>query len=686
MTYLLRIWPGRLRTYECPDEVRHRRIMELISGYPLIREGKRPLDEPLNQDAQLSFTLSGFFDKILPIINGTSDWHSLAKLVLHRDLNFEQTNDGAKRPNNYHVLHQSIMQWVREGSTYGENSNQYSRTTLHNDEIRFLTEAHSQQAGMKKYWPRIGHKGLQWVDSGDVPKFYVNIANAKEHRNFLTHTVKFGKIQTWLSHWGQPEEGMNSEQRWISESNAQKMAIGASTFLDATGSVLRTRILKEKRPGSIIIDGGGRISYLSTNSVDEEKSFLRKVLQQSLTREHLNFHPYYDAIESSAEMYLKLLPPHLTQLGISAKEYELMRNKAGKPRTKFYDFFTNSKYTAFFLPRTYYTEMKLDDENIHDLPSLIGEEDMPKQCEMCCLCQKTPNPNKAQYSPKRVMEKNDEYVCFFHFLLFELGSLFQLRQKGNPVFNDGKNLLKPGPTSVRHLVKFDGNSIGSLFLNFRYTTKQKELSPSINHHIEDVEDLFTTLELPPEGENVRDDVRIFRHSALIKRQRRSTLFNTTWWQAMYDSLEACDVKNLVPWILAGDDVLLANESADLTADEIRDWLFVFVDDMIEKMPSKFPISIAGACYERKNGETISTMYSEVCKLEEMASHIWKDLHSKNGGEYLTNEKLEKMKLFKEDEHEAMKKICAWLEEHPDNYRSHANDMNSLFLLSEHQSD
>ena len=104
------------------------------------------------------------------------------------------------------------------------------------------------------------------------------------------------------------------------------------------------------------------------------------------------------------------------------------------------------------------------------------------------------------------------------------------------------------------------------------------------------------------------------------------------------------------------------------------------------MPNKFPISIAGACYERKHGETIISMYKEVSKLEEMASYIWKDLHHKNGGGYLTVEKLEKLELFRKDKSDDMKLINAWLEERPENYRNHANHMSSLFLLSDYQSD
>ena len=695
MTYLLRIWPGRLRTYECPEEERHRRIMELISGYPMIREGKRPLDEPLNPDAQLSFTLTVFFDKILPSINQTSDWHSLATLVLHNDLIFEQTDEGQNRDKNYDQLQHSIMRYIRERSTYGEDAKKYSRTSLHTDEIRFLTEAHSQHEQVTKYWPNMEAEDekLIWKEMDARAGFYVNVTNHKKLKNFLPHTVKFGKIQTWISDWGLPEDGTTSMNKWLSESTAQKMVIGASTFLDATGSALRTQILQEKRPGSIIIDGGGRISYLSTNSFDNEKSFLRKVLQQSLTREHLNSHPYRDAIELAAEKYLKLLPPHLSQLGISEKEFNLMKNKAGKPRKKFFDHFTDDDNAAFFLPKIYYSGEKLEHEDIHNFPSLIQSVKTPKQCELCCLCQNTPNPNKVQNSPKNVMEKGKQYVCFFHFLLFELGTLFQLRQKGNPAFNDAKNVLRQGPFPVRHLVKFDGNSIGSLFMDFKYTTKQNELPPSTNLFIEDIEDIFLPLELPPEirmenenEPNVRTDVMTLRHSALIKRQRRSTLFNTTWWQSMYESLEACSVKNLVPWILAGDDVLLANKSAELSPEDIRDWLFKFVDVMIEKMPNKFPISIAGACYERKHSETIISMYKEVSKLEEMASYIWKDLHHKKGGGYLTGEKLEKLELFRKNELEAMKVINAWLEESPENYRNHANHMSSLFLLSDYQSD
>ena len=40
---------------------------------------------------------------------------------------------------------------------------------------------------------------LIWKEMDARAGFYVNVTNHKKLKNFLPHTVKFGKIQTWIS-------------------------------------------------------------------------------------------------------------------------------------------------------------------------------------------------------------------------------------------------------------------------------------------------------------------------------------------------------------------------------------------------------------------------------------------------------------------------------------------------------
>ena len=680
MTHLLRIWPGRKRTYECTEEERHKRIMELVSGYPLIKEGKRPLDEPLTKDAQLSFALTSFFDQIFQNTEDRASWHSMTTYFLHLDLNFSQSDE---RQENFPKIQACIVRCIREHSTYGDLANKYSKTFLHPDEIDFLTEAHSQHTDSRHYWPEMSEGALMWPTIASAPKFFVNEENSRQNRNFLPHTVRFGKIQDWLEDWGLPEIGKESEKRWIAENAAQKMLIGASTFLDATGSALRTRILQDRGAGSIIIDGGGRISYLAVSSIEEEKAFLKDGLRHSLTLEQLLKHPYYDAIKQSARKYIPLIEPFISQLGIPSTEYGSFSNAEGDARKEFYDRFTSAENVSYFLPNIHYSERDPSSEETQNRPPpLLDENHPPAQCQQCCLCRKTSNDRKTVSTPSSIMRKLDSYVCFFHFLLYDLGSLFQLRQKGNSSFNDGVNIMRKEPVKIRHLVKFDGNSIGAIFKDFRYHSQPKDSPSLVNYDLDDVENLYFPIDLNLEME-VEEQLAVtqIRHNSVIRVQRRSMIFNAIWWQAMYRSLRSNGIRNIIPWILAGDDVLLANESTEHGEQEIRNWLFDFVNEMVKMMPGGFPISVAGACHERKRKESIISMYQEVSALEKIASYAWKNRHKEAGGGYLSDDKLEKLAAFNDQHGGLINEITHWILENPSNIGRHANHMESLFLTS-----
>ena len=61
-----------------------------------------------------------------------------------------------------------------------------------------------------------------------------------------------------------------------------------------------------------------------------------------------------------------------------------------------------------------------------------------------------------------------------------------------------------------------------------------------------------------------------RLQALIRKQRRSFVFNAGWWVAIASSI---DGKGITPWIVAGDDTVLASNSDDENV--IQDLLTTF---------------------------------------------------------------------------------------------------------------
>ena len=50
-------------------------------------------------------------------------------------------------------------------------------------------------------------------------------------------------------------------------------------MLESTFAKMRSHILKEKKVGSIVIDGGGRISFLSTTNDEDERNNFNEQLK-----------------------------------------------------------------------------------------------------------------------------------------------------------------------------------------------------------------------------------------------------------------------------------------------------------------------------------------------------------------------------------------------------------------------
>lgn len=743
MAHLLRIWPGKEPAYEASEEEAHLRITQLISGYPLIREGRRPLDEPLNQDAQLSFHLSSFLDKIFPVGENVTTLHSLPTCILHHDLNFDAA--GPQRTRNYSQMFHYLMRSIREGCTFGslQNKKKFSEEKLHEDEIKFITEVRSQKG--TSYWPTMGQEGkLLWRDfERGVHIFFNSDVGSEKGRNFLIHGVRFAKIQDWIRQWGTPEIDKAEDERWMPSNVSHKMVIGASSMLEASMSALRTKILEHRRAGSIVVDGGGQLRYISTVSKDGEKAFIKDVVLGSLLMPNILSHPYHTIIERAANDYLELLTmpksmPFLDRLGIDEATFKGMKNESGKANSKFWNYFVGTEGMKHFLPPLRYS----DKEDL-EKGRFLWEENtnqVPQQCHECCLCNK--KTGRSSGSPAQILRKGIEFVCFFHFFLFKIGNLFQTRQKGNLALVDGTNVVNFGSrTTVNHLVVFDGNGIGSIFTKFN-SVDEREPMPHLDEETARLASiLYEEITLPKvSGESdpnreARGELINFRHSLIIRMQRKAQIHNSTWWTSFHETLVENGISNLIPWIIAGDDVMLANESNDLDDEKIWRWLTAFIDRIVDRMPNGYPISIAGAVVSRED-KTITSTYEEAKKLEKLAGYAWKhrymqeimqkyghdarfsaamnhylealkeinftddassmtakreldetlerewdEIYGRRGDVYLHHSKISKLATFKFNHPGDVERVIVWLEKHPQFYVKHENNLRSLFLTN-----
>ena len=124
-----------------------------------------------------------------------------------------------------------------------------------------------------------------------------------------------------------------------------------------------------------------------------------------------------------------------------------------------------------------------------------------------------------------------------------------------PFLFSGMNMVKNrGGNSVRHLLKFDGNAIGSLFLDHVYDLKRdvvgldehlKSQIVNLNHEID------LTANSIKQHPKVFNEIVCLRHHSLILRQRRSTVFNSSWWSSLHDL--GLGHQGFLP-LITGDDV------------------------------------------------------------------------------------------------------------------------------------
>ena len=302
LSELIQNWPGSTQTSEQMDSVRHQRLVETIAGYPEIASGRRPLDMPLHSRSILAFKLSKFLDEIPD--SEKLEWHSLKTGLLHFDLRAHASKKEADMP--YPSFFQHLVSEIRTKSSYinEENVEQYyGENELHPDEIEFITVLHSQSDEAAKYWPINENGDIVFSTlSGEKRYSKPTKLNLSTDRNtFVEHEFRFQKIQTWINKW---TSCAYISKPWLSKNASHQLVVGASVVLESIFAKMRSYILKEKRPGSLIIDGGGRLRYLSLNSPEDEAEWFREKITSALLFDSGHLHPYQDLIRETMNGYV----------------------------------------------------------------------------------------------------------------------------------------------------------------------------------------------------------------------------------------------------------------------------------------------------------------------------------------------------------------------------------------------
>ena len=150
-----------------------------------------------------------------------------------------------------------------------------------------------------------------------------------------------------------------------------------------------------------------------------------------------------------------------------------------------------------------------------------------------------------------------------------------------------------------------------------------------------------------------------RLQVLIRKQRRSFDFNSKWWVALRSSMKENKECSLVPWILAGDDIVLVNKSAS-TSESILRSLDAFHHNLADVFKGR--ITFAGSIQQRKTSDTILESYILGEKLEENASLVWKRLAERDYDYLLNDKKIEKLnKDWNSGEYPDAPQILEWIQ-------------------------
>ena len=657
MAELLQNWPGTSQTSEQDDEERHLRLVSVISGYPEVQTGRRPLDMPLHEKSELAFELSNFIDKVLVSVPDCheAEWHSLRTYMIHYDL----INSAHMSEHNF--LH-FFMKNLRTNSTY--DGKEYPEDKLHHEEVSFLTVLHSQSESRKGYWPLEGDC-LKFKDDLKNDDFFQ--LNAGE-KSYIEHEFKFDKIHDWIDGWASPKVAemldKNIRQKWI---------VAASSILESTFAKLRSHIIKQKRPGSIVVDGGGRISFISKKQSEEERLWFRKIFLESFLMNQEYPHPFDDLITNKIKHYASKEDWNQSITDM------IKANSSNKPD----ELWKLDDETEVYSPtRLLYNELIGKESAVHFLPQVVvgfdesgdriflhdKDETKSWHFQECIFCN-----GKALHPQKRIKHyvKQGEFVCPFHYIFRSWANQVDVRHSSNsdlfsqqPIFSQQKN--------IKHILVFDGNSIGLKFTK-QFTEYKPPVDPDAliawNKDRESILDIKTpwAYEAPINLDDsksmearsrVRESLHRKRSQPLIRKQRRSFNFNVNWWLSLRKAIGKVENCNLRPWILAGDDVVFASRQGT-TEESIIEMLHEFQSNL----SAINGITFAGALQTR-NSDSIIDCFHSAKKLEADASIVWKKLASQKFP-HLINE-TKKHELERDWEESIHSELFNWLETNESN--------------------
>lgn len=654
MAELLQQWPTGAPTVDLEDDERHLRFIQIVAGYPEIGRGMYPLDWPTHPMSVKALQLSLFLDSLpvpeelieIPSIKA----HSVRSAILALDARkYEYGKKGKLVERQLELLHgecltllfKVIRVYVNRESNIDENE---YKSASHYEHL-FLNNLHSSQKKRREKW---------WFDSNSKKNIKLDLLAESEpvNREQHTHQIKLGSIQNWIQEWSTE----NSKNYPYVENTRHNLLIGASVMLECLFAKIRQHIITEYRPGCVIIDGGGRIEFLTKNG--DVESEMKRIIENSFLLSK-NPHPFQDIIEQTLREYGdgRIYKPQFP-----SNEWYTDTNSPG-PKQAAYKRFIGDKRAIEFFPT-----IKYNGEDLY--------EETEKNQFVCTLCSNEDgSPESISKSVKRSQFKIQE-VCFLHALMFRIGEAQQRRDSS--IRRKGKSI--PKSVGIHSCVFLDLNALGSMFgtpisktpkimekiLNFHHQSKKDGIS---QEHLQVLEQrrqnkigmqkkvrqmlqknsLSTQSILDEENDEKFKLYKLETQEQLgIFKARKSFRFNSKWWSSISQIVDT-DSKHfgeIGAWVAAGDDLLLVRRGVIGEDDETLQQQLKELDNLLK---TEFPNSAikfsfcAGLTKRRssnvegQNWENIPDMIQRARKKEKQAKNYWKTRADKSDRDDLISE-------------------------------------------------
>ena len=589
-------WPGE-ETVKLSDQERHNRLVRVVAGYPEIDVNRVPLDWPLHPKSIRSLRLSRYLDSISSP-NGET---SLRSALLNADTYYNAFPSG-KFFNVHRRFLSLLIQGLRVENSTGKTDGFSAR------EVKFLCALHSSEnLQMNRWWPwkEMGYLVQKPEDrdvkfkSGELPGHLTESwCTQKDVESIHTEGkvigVKFSKIQSWIHKWSDRHDRM---------ATGQILMRGASAILESTLSCLRHTIIQRYGVSSILIDGGGRIEFLSSDG-DEE------LIHQAI---------------NGVFLLRKGYTPHFNE---ELKNVAKIISQTDQINQEIFSIYGEGFSKSCLPPYSVYI---VDEENEFEKPELSPKFEYNGNSDNCMICSDGIELEGGARNWDLKMEKFDTNVCIFHRLIYFIGKSQRKVESSIRLHGGGMKSNQNKQRTVTNICRLDLNSLGILFKSpFDLTGKiprdvARRRSFRFNSHWWEC------------IQNVLDDPDY-------------TVDQIAAWIAAGDDIVLAEYQPV--------------ETA--YTNRLEDVLIKLSDSLHELSEQEFgnlPLSFGAGLCNRKNIKSIRLLLEEATNAEDMAKNRWKTIQFEKGHQHLiTNHHGDKKEFIQtgQQEGESIRHNSIWI--------------------------